>query len=338
MRSLIQQHPVVAASTLIAGFVPPTRFSDVRFATYIPADGEPSQTIALDKCRLFVTPVTKRSIFGKTNQSFDSKPGLYLDGGFGVGKTHLLASMWHHMQAAGNGPCAYASFVELTNAVGALGFQQTVQALSSFSLICIDEFELDDPGDTVLMSSLLQALVDRGVRFAVTSNTLPDKLGEGRFAADDFIREIQGLRNHFEVVRVDGPDFRHSDNSALLTDHSISESELDALTSQRGFQNIARHSFAELDAHLIRVHPSSYGELVSNLDLLLIDDVAKLSNQAHALRWVAFIDKIYDREIPVRSSGLSWEHIFSGEMLQGGYRKKYLRALSRIQSLASVPL
>ena len=43
--------------------------------------------------------------------------GLYLDGGFGVGKTHLLASTWH----AAPGPKAYGTFVELTHLVGALG-------------------------------------------------------------------------------------------------------------------------------------------------------------------------------------------------------------------------
>ena len=76
-------------------------------------------------------------------------------------------------------------------------------------MVCIDEFELDDPGDTVLMSSLLNRLVDAGVRLAATSNTLPDRLGEGRFAADDFLREIQGLSAHFDVYRIDGDDYRH---------------------------------------------------------------------------------------------------------------------------------
>lgn len=335
MRSLTQQHPAISAASLIASFVPPQRFAHVRFETYIPANNEPSQQSALNACRAFVTPSIKRSFLGKQTSTFSSKPGLYLDGGFGVGKTHLLASMWHFMQQSGHTPCAYASFVELTNAVGALGFQATVDAFSHYALICIDEFELDDPGDTVLMSSLLQALVDRGVRFAVTSNTLPDKLGEGRFAADDFVREIQGLRDHFDVIRVDGPDFRHVDTDQLLTSHTVDRNELDQLGTQADTQEIARHTFAELDAHLIKVHPSAYGDLVADLDLLLIDDVQPLTNQAHALRWVAFIDKLYDREIPVRSSGSGWESLFSQEMLDGGYRKKYLRALSRVQSLAS---
>ena len=41
-----------------------------------------------------------------------------------------------------------------------------------------------------------------------TSNSLPDRLGEGRFAADDFTREIAAIVSHFEVVRIDGPDYR----------------------------------------------------------------------------------------------------------------------------------
>ncbi|MCZ9338955.1 AFG1/ZapE family ATPase, partial [Streptomyces sp. TRM76130] len=66
---------------------------------------------------------------------------------------------------------AFGTFVELTNLVGALGFQQTVRTLSGHRLLCIDEFELDDPGDTVLVSSLLSRLVEAGVALAATSNT-----------------------------------------------------------------------------------------------------------------------------------------------------------------------
>ncbi len=132
--------------------------------------------------------------------------GVYLDGGFGVGKTHLLASLWHAVP----GPKAYGTFVEYTHLVGALGFAETVKRLSGHRLLAVDEFELDDPGDTMLMTRLLGQLADAGVSLAATSNTLPDKLGEGRFAADEFRREIRGLSDRFTTLRIDGPDFRHS--------------------------------------------------------------------------------------------------------------------------------
>jgi cell division protein ZapE len=46
------------------------------------------------------------------------------------------------------------------------------------------------------------------------------------------------------------------------------------------------------------------------------------------------VDRLYDRDIPVRASGVPLDRIFSEEMLRGGYRKKYRRALSRIVALA----
>ena len=78
-------------------------------------------------------------------------------------------------------------------------------------MLCIDEFELDDPGNTMLVSRLLSQLVERGVSIAATSNTLPEQLGEGRFAAQDFLREIKTLGSIFTTVRIDGPDYRHRD-------------------------------------------------------------------------------------------------------------------------------
>src|SRR3712207_8834295 len=61
---------------------------------------------------------------------------------------------------------------------------------------------------TTLFRSLRE-LTDRDVSLFRSSNTLPGSLGEGRFAAEDFLREIQALADRFEVVRVDGEDYRH---------------------------------------------------------------------------------------------------------------------------------
>src|SRR5699024_8438530 len=112
------------------------------------------------------------------------RPGIYLDGGFGVGKTHLLAALWHAAPA----PKYFGTFIEYTALVGALGFAGAVDLLRGAELVCIDEFELDDPGDTMMMTRLLTQLVESGTRIAATSNTPPNALGEGRFAAADFLR------------------------------------------------------------------------------------------------------------------------------------------------------
>lgn len=324
MQSLCSRAPRVDAQQIIKDFVVPKRFSDTRFENYLADPEIPSQALAKAKMIEFADPrPVKRALFKRPPVS---KPGIYLDGGFGVGKTHLLASLWQQYGSR----ASYGSFVEYTNLVGALGFVPSVETLAQFELICIDEFELDDPGDTVLMSTLLGQLVDRGVRVAVTSNTLPDRLGEGRFAADDFIREIQGLAAHFEILRIDGPDYRH--RNALTGALPMSTEVLRAFAQSNS--GCTFDSFSEITQHLQSVHPSAFGALVADFFAVCIDGVSQLTDQAQALRWVVLIDRLYDREIPIAYSGIELSGLFSPAMLAGGYRKKYLRALSRASALS----
>lgn len=225
---------------------------------------------------------------------------------------------------------AFGTFVELTNLVGALGFQQTVQTLGTHQLLCIDEFELDDPGDTVLVSTLLARLVEQGVALAATSNTLPGKLGEGRFAAADFLREIQGLSAHFRTLRIDGEDYRHrglpqapepfTDEQVARAAHTAPGASLDA--------------FPALLDHLSRVHPSRYGALVRDIGAVCLTGVTPVPDQSTALRLVVLADRLYDREVPVVASGVPFDELFGEDMLKGGYRKKYYRAISRLTALA----
>ena len=309
----------------MADLVPPSTFADVSFDTYIADPSQPSQAAAVSNLRDFAATINMpaRRIFKRTQTG---RPGRYLDGGFGVGKTHLLASLWHGADV----PKAFGTFVEFTNLVGALGFQNTVEALSQFRLICIDEFELDDPGDTVLMSTLLMRLVERGVFLAATSNTLPDRLGEERFAAEDFQREIQGLAAHFDSLRIDGEDYRHRGLPAApepTTDEAV---RLAAEASPAASWD----TFTGLTRHLALLHPSKYRALVADVELFCISGVHELHDQAAALRWVVLADRLYDRGVPIVYSGVPLDQMFAAELLKGGYRKKYRRAISRLVALS----
>lgn len=328
---LTERRPEVSGDRLLAECVPPLRFSGVRFGTYRPDPDEPSQQHALDVLRSQATelaePRRKRAWWRR-----ETAParGCYLDGGFGVGKTHLLASLWHESAE----PRMYCTFVELTNLVGTLGMRRCVAALSSYRLICVDEFELDDPGDTVLISRLLGQLAEAGVRLAATSNTLPDKLGEGRFTATDFVREIHGLAAHFEVVRIDGQDYRH--RGVPVAPAPLTDDQVEARTAAR--PDASYDHFVDLHRHLAELHPSRYGALLDGVGLVGITDVRPLTDENVALRLVVLADRMYDRDIPLVASGVPLDRLFGADMLRGGYRKKYLRALSRLVALAEVGL
>ncbi len=323
---LVDCDPVVDRGTLLASLVPPPHFADVRLEGYRPDPAQPSQQQAVEAVARFadsLIPPPKRLL--RKGKLRSEPPGLYLDGGFGVGKTHLLASLWHRAP----GPKAYATFVELTHLVGALGFANAADALTSYRLVAIDEFELDDPGDTVLMSTLLQRLADTGVRIAATSNTLPGALGDGRFSSTDFHREIQGLSAHFASVRIDGDDYRH--RGLPTAPEPLSDSEL--LRRAETTAGATYDGFESLLQHLFRVHPSRYGALVGDVPLVCIEKVTAITDQAAGLRLVVLIDRLYDRDVPVLTSGVRLDQLFPPGLLAGGYGKKYLRALSRLTAL-----
>ncbi|MEU0090138.1 cell division protein ZapE [Kribbella sp. NPDC006257] len=331
---LTERRPEVSPDRLLSECVPPPRFAGVRFETYRPDPAESSQSEALAVLRergaLLSQPRRERSLWARlrgAGTAEPEKPGIYLDGGFGVGKTHLLASLWH----VSTGPKMYCTFVELTNLVGALGMRSAVEALSAYRLICIDEFELDDPGDTVLISRLLGQLVAAGVQLACTSNTLPDRLGEGRFQAIDFLREIQGLAAHFDVRRIDGPDYRHRGLPVAPTPWSDEQVSQAAATRS----DASCDHFVDLYHHLAELHPSKYGALLDGVQTVGILDLRELTDENVALRVVVLADRLYDRNLPLLTSGVPLDHLFPADMLKGGYRKKYLRALSRLISLAN---
>jgi len=326
---LADRTPVVEPSQLVAALVPPPRFADVRLQTYRPDPGEPTQAAAVERLdrfgRAVGRPARRRGLLGRGGGP-PEPAGVYLDGGFGVGKTHLLASLWH----LAPGQRAFGTFVEYTNLVGALGFAPTVDSLSGHTLVCIDEFELDDPGDTVLMSTLLTRLAAAGVRLAATSNTLPGSLGEGRFATESFQREIQGLADRFEPVRIDGPDYRHR---GLPQPPEPAAADV-AAGWARSRTGATCDDLDGLCAHLATVHPSRYGALVEGVAGVALTGVHPVSDQNVALRLVVLVDRLYDREVPVMASGDPLDRLFTQELLDGGYRKKYHRCLSRLTALA----
>ena len=331
---LTDRHPRVTPERLIAGLVPPPTFADVSFDTYRPDPAQPSQTAAVQACRQFCEQAVqrragKKKLFGK--REVLPGVGVYLDGGFGVGKTHLLASAYYQLAAANAGPVAFATFGELTQLAGVFGFVECIELLADYVVVCIDEFELDDPGNTTLISRLLSQLVERGVSIAATSNTLPEQLGEGRFAAQDFLREINTLAQIFTTVRIDGPDYRHRDLPPAPnppTDDEVRAAAADV-------PGATLDDFDALCKHLATMHPSRYLALIEGVSEVFITGVHQIEDQSVALRLVSLTDRLYDAGIPVVASGTKLDTIFSDEMVAGGFRKKYLRATSRLLALTS---
>src|SRR5271156_5697872 len=313
---LVDRQPTVSPQRLIAQLTPPPTFADASFASYHPDSAEPTQSAAALACQRFCERAVehrrgRRRRLGRREAT--PGVGLYLDGGFGVGKTHLLAAAYRQLPDDPAHPKAFATFMELTQLAGVFGFVECIDLLADYTLLCIDEFELDDPGNTTLISRLLS------------------QLGEGRFAAQDFLREINTLAAIFDVVRIEGPDYRHRDLPPAPEPPSDEEVAAHAATTA----GATLDDFDALCAHLATMHPSRYLTLIEGVTAVCLTGVHTIEDQNVALRLVALTDRLYDAGIPVLASGEKLDRVFSEEMLAGGFRKKYLRATSRLLALTA---
>ena len=142
---------------------------------------------------------------------------------------------------------------------------------------------------------------------AATSNTLPEQLGEGRFAAQDFLREINTLAAIFDVVRIDGPDYRHRDLPPAP--QPPSDEEVAARAADRGGcdPRRLRRALRPSGHHA----PVAYLALIDGVTAVCLTGVHTVEDQNVALRLVALTDRLYDAGIPVLASGDKLDRIFS---------------------------
>ncbi|WP_026234910.1 cell division protein ZapE [Calidithermus timidus] len=319
---LVERMPEVNLETLLAQFVPPPRYSGATFDSYHPDPRFSSQAVAKERLGRWVRDRPQ----GFFRKKLPDPRGIYLDGGFGVGKTHLLvAAYWQAPE-----PKAYLSFEELTYAVGLMGMAQAVERFGRLAYLFIDEFELDDPGNAQMVTNLLGQTMEKGLRVAATSNTPPGALGQGRFNAEQFRIQIQSLARRFAVESLDGEDYRHRDFQHPPL--PLAAEELEELYHEET-RPASYDSFAELFYLLRGLHPIRYRYLFDSLEVVYLEGLAPIPDLNDALRFVHFIDKLYDRGLQLRASGVPLEQIFLESYRHGAFAKKFGRCLSRLSEL-----
>ena len=319
---------------LAAPLEPPPRFRSAAFSTYRPqhpSQAEAASELARLAASLSEEAAPRRSLFRWRRQPPREARGLYLDGGFGVGKTHLLAAAFH---AVPDRPRAFLSFQELVHRVGARGLEQTGRDLAGLKLLCLDEFELDDPGNTLVIKRVLEMLFAGGTAVVTTSNTPASAQGQDRFNAEDFQREIQGMAERFRPVPLDGPDFRAAGRppSGLRLPGQL------PAAPQGAARPVVTAGWQELLSVLRDLHPIRYRPLLQRIGTLRISGAGVVPTQADALRFVHFIDRLYDLEVGLqlssaRPGGLEPAELFDPAYRFSAYQKKHDRCVSRLGEL-----
>ncbi|HET9013974.1 MAG TPA: AFG1/ZapE family ATPase [Thermomicrobiaceae bacterium] len=258
-------------------FLLSARFASASFAGYAPDPAYPSQKEALARMReAAVTAPPRRRRWGRRPAPAGAR-GVYLDGPPGIGKTHLLAAAFN----ASAEPKLFATFDEFAAAAGTLGMRRLSQLLAEQRLVCVDEIDLRDPGNIMLLVSLLRAMLAGHPRILATANADPTGTSSAWVTVDDFRRELGEIADAFQVVSVDGIDHR----------------EVLAAAPRPAGDRTWTTSWDELLGFLVETHPMYDAAWLLEVDAVALDRLALLPDSDRALRFVRFIDRVYDRDV-----------------------------------------
>ncbi len=132
-------------------------------------------------------------------------------------------------------------------------------------------------------------------------------------------------------MRVDGPDFRarHAGGAWLSEARLLELERTEASPAPR-----LSLAWDELFTLLAAYHPSRYAGILEQVGTVYVHGARVIPTQNDALRFVHFVDQLYDRNLLLRVSGEGeLEGVFHPSYRESAFAKKHHRCVSRLAEL-----
>ncbi|MEM7254270.1 MAG: cell division protein ZapE [Pseudomonadota bacterium] len=295
-----------------------------------------------------------------------SVTGLYLWGGVGRGKTHLMNTFFDVVPFEEKSRIHFHRFMQRVHEeLKSLRdiedpLNRLAERLSKeFRLLCLDEFHVSDIADAMILSRLLECLFERGVTLVTTSNVPPADLYKNGLQRARFLPAIELISQNTKVVHVDGAvDYRlrtlEQAEIFLSPINASSDDALIKLFDELMPENVRDVSSVEIQNREIECvkladgivwftfealcdgprGTADYIEIARYFHTVFLSNVPIIqkSESDKAIRFIGLVDEFYDRNVNlIVSAEASPIDIYP----EGRHIFEYERTVSRLLEMQS---
>ena len=290
--------------------------------------------------------------------------GLYIWGGVGRGKTHLVDTFYDSLALERKLRVHFHRFMQrlhaaLTQHSGAKNPLEVVadDIADEALVLCFDEFFVSDIGDAMILGGLIDALFRRGVTLVATSNIPPQELYRDGLQRSRFLPAIALLEQHLTVTHLEAATdyrfrtLRRADLWHVPHDRTAAEALSAYFSSLTGREagdprsvdinqrpltlladapGVAWATFSTLCEE-----PRSavdYVEMAREYHTVLIEQIPLLDRgkEDAVRRFINLVDEFYDRNVKlIATAAEAPEALYDGSRL----RFEFDRAVSRLQEM-----
>jgi len=169
----------------------------------------------------------RRSLFRK-----NLSPGsIYLWGPVGRGKTLLLKAI-DASYFKNSGQFHFLEFMQLIhNSLFEVSKNKNPLALvakkiaKNYDILFIDEFQIEDIADAMIIGSVIESLVSKGIRIMLSSNAHPSNLYKDGLQRNKFLPAIEFIQSHFMIFNLEGPEDYRLRDIALINSFELDVKE-----------------------------------------------------------------------------------------------------------------
>ena len=328
----------------------------------------PNQVDLIEELNQFYNLYFNKSLLKKIFLKKNTKPGFYLQGDVGVGKTMILNFFYENLKFTKQRLHFNEFMINFHDFVFQNKKDKKENIINKFvnriknkyKLIYLDEFQVTNIVDAMILGNLFKSLFDENIKVLFSSNIKINDLYKDGLQRDQLLPFIKVIKNmcHQQKLTIK-EDYRKSLNNKserflfplnettnfkinkyfrqITKNITIKEKILKikgrTFNIKNYYEGISRFDFKDLCAK--NIGAEDYIKIADACDFIAIENIPNFSNDNsnQQQRFITLIDILYEKNVPMMITSKSELNLISSSK---SLEDVFKRTISRLHELTSI--